>query len=61
MNTIVLTDIEAELFKKFMQHHEIFVVLETTGALDIKYGKATINFAGGIAQNVVVEQIAWKR
>lgn len=61
MNTIILTDIEAEMFKSYMKHHELFVALEMSGALNTQFGKCVINFAHGIPQNVVVEQKVWTK
>lgn len=61
MTTITLTDEEAEIFKSYMKHHDLFVIMEATGAFDVKYGKVILNCAQGLIQNVVIEQIAWKR
>ena len=61
MNTIVLTDVEAEMFKKYMKHHDLFLTMEMTGVFDIQYGKAVLNFAGGTIQNIQKEEIVWKR
>lgn len=59
--TIILTDTEAELFKKFMKYRELFITMELTGVLDIQYGKATFNFAAGVLQNIQRDEIVWKR
>ncbi len=61
MTTITLTDQEALLFLEYQKHHDLFVTLEATGALDTQYGKVIINYAAGVVQNIAIDQIAWKR
>lgn len=59
--TIILTDIEAELFKKFIQHRELFTTLELTGALDTQFGKVVIHYSDGKFQKIDRDYCAWKR
>jgi hypothetical protein len=61
MNTILLSDEDAELFKEFMQKYEIIKAIEKAGGFDIDYGKTTLNFANGLLQNVVTERMGWRR
>lgn len=61
MNTVILTNEEAELFKSYMKHHDLFLTMELTGVFDIQYGKAVLNFSQGLLQNITKEEIAWKR
>lgn len=61
MTTITLDDAEALLFIAYQKHHDLFVTLEATGALDTQYGKVIINYSGGVAQNIQIDRIAWKR
>ena len=61
MNTIVLTDEEAEMFKRYMKHHDLFMTMETIGAFNVQYGKVILNCAQGLVQNIVIEQVGWKR
>lgn len=59
--TILLTTPEAILFRDFQQFHKTFAILIKSGAFDIQYGKAVMNFAGGELQNVVLEEVKWKK
>lgn len=59
--TIQITEEDAVKFAKFQQHYELFDILNRSGILDIKYGKGVLNFAGGVLQNCVKEEIMWKR
>lgn len=61
MTTLTLTDAEAKMFLEYQKHHDLFVTLMATGALDTQYGKVIINYGAGIPQNVVIEAVAWKR
>ena len=59
--TVILTEEDAILFKQFMQYHDEFQAMTLAGAFNIGYGKAILNFASGILQNVVIEEIKYKR
>lgn len=61
MEKIILTTEEAQMFVRFQKYHELFVIMEKAGVFDIGYGKAIINVAGNTIQNVVVEEVKWRR
>lgn len=61
MNTLIITDEEAEMFKKYMFHHDLFVMLEEKGAFAVQYGKVVLNFGGGILQSINKEEVIFKR
>lgn len=48
---IIITEKEAD----------IFTALKESGALDITAGKVILNFHGGLLQNIVKEELKWKR
>lgn len=43
------------------QEADILTALKQSNALEIQYGKVILNFAGGYLQNVVKEQMVYKR
>lgn len=59
--TIEITDNEALLFKEFQKHHAIFTTMQEKGIFDIQFGKATLNFAFGELQNIIKEEVVWKK
>lgn len=59
--TVILNGVEASQFKDFQRHHELFKVLQDKGAFDVKFGKVTLNIAFGQVQNVVKEEVIFKR
>jgi len=61
MIKIELTQKDADKFVAFQKHYDLFTTMELTGAFDVQYGKVILNYAGGIIQNIVIEQVAWKR
>lgn len=40
---------------------DVFTALKQSNALSVKYGKIILNFAGGFLQNVVKEEMIFKR
>lgn len=40
---------------------EIVLTMRKSGVFDIGYGKATLNFMNKDLQNVVIEEIKWKK
>ncbi len=40
---------------------DVFQALRESGALNIYSGKVTINFHNGVPQNVIAEELKWKR
>ena len=58
---IEITIADQDMFLRFQKYHDLFKMLETKGVFDIQYGKATLNFAHGELQNVVKEEIIYKK
>lgn len=58
--TVILTEIEAETFKQFQQHRDLFKTLYDNGVFDIQYGKCTMNIAFGKIQNIVKEESIYR-
>ena len=54
-----LTEEEARQFLMFQRHRQVFEELEPH--LTIGFGKIVFNFAGGILQNVIKEEVVYKR
>lgn len=40
---------------------DVFTAIKQSNALQIRYGKVILNFAGGILQNVIKEEMVFKR
>lgn len=59
--TLVLTKDDADAFKRYRKHQDFFIILDKQGAFDIQFGKCTMNFAGGILQNIIKEEVVWRR
>lgn len=59
--TIFLSPIEANAFIEFQKYRDIFTILEAQGIFDIQFGKCTLNFAHGVLQNVIREEVVWKK
>lgn len=58
---ITLTDEDAKKFVAFQKYYDLFTTMELIGAFDVQYGKIILNCAAGVVQNIVIEQVAWKR
>lgn len=58
---VYLTQEETEKFKEFSKHYDLFITLQQKGIFEIKFGKCTLNFANGVLQNVIKEEVVWKR
>lgn len=58
---VELSPIDAERFKKFQQNYWLFEALEQKGVLDMQFGKCTLNIAHGEIQNIVKEEMVWKK
>lgn len=43
------------------QEADVFTAIKQANALQIKYGKVILNFAGGVLQNIVKEEMVFKR
>jgi hypothetical protein len=61
MTPIVLSDDDALKFVAFQKHYDLFTIMQSAGVFNIGYGKAIINIAGNVVQNIVVEEVKWKR
>jgi hypothetical protein len=59
MIKIELTNDEAVQFREYQKHHDLFTIMETTGAFNVGYGKVILNIAGGVVQNVVKEEVVY--
>lgn len=59
--TVFLTDIEAQQFLLFQKHRALFEHLEKAGVFDIQFGKCVLNFGFGQLQNVIKEEVVWKK
>ncbi len=58
---VLLTLEDAELFKKFQEHYWLFEELERNKVFDIAFGKCILNIAFNQVQNIVKEEIVYKR
>lgn len=58
---IFIPDAEAKQFLVFQQHYEVFAAMQEAGALSLGWGKVILNFARGELQNVVKEEVVWKK
>lgn len=59
--TLILDEKEAEQFKLYQKHHDLFSRLEQKDCLSLVYGKVTLNFAFGELQNIVKEQMVYRK
>lgn len=59
--TIEITSPEAILFRQYQQHHDLFMNLSNHGVFDIQFGKCTLNFANGDLQNVIKEEVIYRK
>ena len=58
---IEISTTEAIMFRNFMKYHDLFLVLQKNGILDMQFGKCTLNFANGMLQNVVKEEVVYRK
>lgn len=59
--TLILPALEVERWKQFQKHYDIFQEMLAKDVFSIGYGKCTLNFAHGELQNIVREEIVYKR
>jgi 3'-phosphoadenosine 5'-phosphosulfate (PAPS) 3'-phosphatase len=59
--TVDLTDADAKKFLLFQKYYDLFAILDAKKALDIGFGKVIINIAWGEVQNVVKEEVVYKK
>jgi hypothetical protein len=60
MITIELTNEEALQFREYQKHHDLFAIMESTGAFDVQYGKVILNIAAGTVQNIERNEVVYK-
>lgn len=58
---IFIPDEEAKKFLIFQEHYDIFVAMQAADAFSVGWGKVVLNFANYELQNVVREEVAWRR
>lgn len=58
---VYMTDEEAKQFLLYQKYHDIFEKLTEVHAFDLQFGKITMNFAFGELQNIVREEMVYKR
>lgn len=51
----------ADQFVLFQKHYELFNTLEKKGVFDISFGKVIINIAYSQVQNIVKEEMMWRK
>ena len=62
MQTIDLTNEDAELFLSFRKNQDVFSVLDKQGIFDIKNGSVEIHFdAAGTMANIVKHEVIYRR
>lgn len=59
--TVFLTPTDADNFKLFNEHYDLFQQLKANKVFEIGFGKCTLNFAFGQLQNIVREEVVYKR
>ncbi len=59
--TLILTKEEIEQFKLFTKYRDLFAILEKEKAFEIQFGKIILNFAFCELQNVIKEQVVFKK
>ncbi len=59
--TVFLTTPEAISFREYQKHRDLFITLQSKGVFDIAFGKCTLNFAFGDLQNIVKEEVIYKK
>lgn len=59
--SVQLKDSEAKQFLTFREHFDLFQAMEAAGVMELRWGKATLNFAKGEVQSIQVESVSWKR
>lgn len=59
--TIILTEYEAKQFLLYQKYHDLFLQLDKAGAFQLEFGKVTMNFAFSELQNVVKENVVYRK
>ncbi len=58
---IYITEEEAKRFILFQKYYNLFKTLDEKNVFDIQFGKCTLNFAFGEVQNVIKEEVVYKK
>ena len=58
---VFMTDEDAKKFLLFQKYYLMFAKLDEVKALDIQFGKCILNFFNGEVQNVVKEEIVYRK
>lgn len=58
---LYLSPIEATQFVEFQKNYQLFSHLLANGCFDVQFGKVVINIAYGQVQNIVKEEVVWKK
>lgn len=61
MTTLIISEEDAKLFIQFQKNYDVYSSLSKELDKGIGYGKLTMNFAAGVLQNIVREEIVYKR
>lgn len=61
LTTLTLQAAEAKQFLAFQEHFDLWNAMDQAGVLELRWGKATMNFARGEVQSIQVESVSWKR
>lgn len=59
--TIILSEQEAKQFLLFQKYYDVFEKLSESNAFNMEFGKVTLNFAWGELQNIVKENMVYKK
>lgn len=59
MTTIILTTEDAEKFKMFQKHYDLFTQLEVNDVFNMQFGKVIMSFAYGELQNIIKEECVY--
>lgn len=58
---VYVADEDVKKFLAFQATYDLYEAMRDAGVLDLKWGKATMNFARGSVQSITVEAVSWRR
>ena len=58
---VFLTPKDVDKFMQFQKHYDLFTTLENHDVFEVKFGKVIFNIAFGEIQNIVKEEVVWKK
>lgn len=61
LTTIFLTPEDVDKFVQFQKHYDLFSIMNEKKVFDINFGKVIFNMAFGEIQNIVKEEVVWKK